>query len=101
VCVCVFMFMFVSLFFAGIGLLISCVFLDVVLLYLLCWSFPSSVLCRAGFVDKYCLNLVLSWNSLCSPSMMIESFSGYGSLGWHLWVAFKRLLDICLGSSCF
>ena len=30
------------------------------------------------------MNLVLSWNTLVSPSMVIESFAGYGSLGWHL-----------------
>jgi hypothetical protein len=35
-------------------------------------------------VDRYCLNLVLSWNILVSPSMLIESFAGYSSLGWHL-----------------
>ena len=29
------------------------------------------------------MNLVLSWNTLVSPSMVIESFSGYSSLGWH------------------
>jgi hypothetical protein len=22
----------------------------------LCWSFPSTILCRAGFVEKYCVN---------------------------------------------
>ena len=49
----------------------------------LCWSFPSRILCRAGLVDRYCLNLVLSWNILFSPSMLIESFSGYSILGWH------------------
>ena len=30
------------------------------------------------------MNLVLSWNTLFSPSMVIESFAGYSSLGWHL-----------------
>ena len=30
------------------------------------------------------MNLVLSWNTLVSPSMVIESFAGYSSLGWHL-----------------
>ena len=30
------------------------------------------------------MNLVLSWNTLISPSMVIESFAGYSSLGWHL-----------------
>jgi hypothetical protein len=28
--------------------------------------------------------LVLSWNILASPSMVIESFAGYSTLGWHL-----------------
>ena len=26
----------------------------------------------------------LSWNTLVSPSMVIESLAGYSSLGWHL-----------------
>ena len=26
----------------------------------------------------------LSWNIMVSPSMVIESFAGYSSLGWHL-----------------
>jgi hypothetical protein len=29
------------------------------------------------------VNLVLLWNTLVSPSMVIESLSGYSSLGWH------------------
>jgi hypothetical protein len=29
------------------------------------------------------VNLVLSWNNLFSPSMVIESFVGYNSLGWY------------------
>jgi hypothetical protein len=35
-------------------------------------------------VERYHINLVLSWNTLISPSMVIESFAGYYSLGWHL-----------------
>ena len=35
-------------------------------------------------MERYCVNLVLSWNILVSPSMVIESFAGYSSLGWHL-----------------
>ena len=35
-------------------------------------------------MERYCVNLVLSWNSLVSPSMVIESFAGYSRLGWHL-----------------
>ena len=33
---------------------------------------------------RYCVNLILFWNILVSPSMVIESFAGYSSLGWHL-----------------
>jgi hypothetical protein len=35
-------------------------------------------------MEKYCVNFVLSWNTLVSLSMVIESFAGYSSLGWHL-----------------
>ena len=35
-------------------------------------------------MEGYCVNLVLSWNTLISPSMVIESFAGYRSLDWHL-----------------
>ena len=35
-------------------------------------------------MKRYYMNLVLSWNSLVSPSMVIESFAGYSSVGWHL-----------------
>jgi hypothetical protein len=35
-------------------------------------------------VERYCVNLVLSWNTLFFSSMVIESFAGYCSLGWHL-----------------
>jgi hypothetical protein len=47
----------------------------------LCWSFLSIIPWRAGFVERYCINLFLSWNILVSPSMAIESFAGYSSLG--------------------
>jgi hypothetical protein len=39
------------------------------------------------------VNLVLSWNTLVSPSMVIESFTGYYSLGWHL-----CSLSVCITS---
>ncbi|KAL6084947.1 hypothetical protein STEG23_026955 [Scotinomys teguina] len=39
------------------------------------WNLPSSAFCKAGFVDRYCSNLVLSWNVLFTPSMVIESFA--------------------------
>ena len=35
-------------------------------------------------MERYCVDLVLSWNILVSPSVVIESFAGYSSLGWHL-----------------
>ena len=35
-------------------------------------------------MERYCVNLVLSWNTLVSPSIVIESFAGHSSLGWHL-----------------
>jgi hypothetical protein len=35
-------------------------------------------------VERYCVNLFLSWNILVSPYMVIESFAGYSSLDWHL-----------------
>ena len=34
-------------------------------------------------MERYCVNLVLSWYTLVSPSMVIESLAGYSSLGWH------------------
>ena len=35
-------------------------------------------------MERYCVNLVLSWNTLVSLSMLIESFAGYSSLDLHL-----------------
>ena len=35
-------------------------------------------------MERYCVNLALSWNTFVSPSMVIESFAGYSSLGWYL-----------------
>ena len=35
-------------------------------------------------MERYCVNLVLSWNILVSPSIVIEIFTRYSSLGWHL-----------------
>ena len=44
-------------------------------------------------MKRYCVNLVLSWNNLVSPSMVIESFAGFSSLGWHL-----CSLSVCITS---
>ena len=46
---------FSSFDFSGLGLFSSCVFLDVVHLFRLEFSF-----CRAGYIDRNCLNLTLS-----------------------------------------
>ena len=62
--------------------LISCPFL--VQLSYLCRSFSSRTLCKSGLVNRYCLNLVFSWDLLFSPSMLIECFAEYSSLVWHL-----------------
>jgi hypothetical protein len=35
-------------------------------------------------VERYCVNLIFSWNTLVSPSMAIEIVARYSSLGWHL-----------------
>ena len=45
-------------------------------------------------MDMYCLNLVLLWNILFSPSMLIESFAGYSSLCLRPWS-----LSVCSTSS--
>jgi hypothetical protein len=48
-------------------------------------------------VERYCVNLVLSWNIMVSPSMVIESFAGYSRLGWHLcsfWVCITSVQDL-------
>jgi hypothetical protein len=53
------------------------------LLFLWC-NFPPCVgvfpLLSFEGLDSWKVNLVLSWNTLVSPSMVIESFAGYSSL---------------------
>ena len=44
-------------------------------------------------MERHCVNLILSWNTLVSPLMVIESFAGYISLGWHLFS-----LSVCITS---
>ena len=39
------------------------------------------------------MNFVLSWKTLVSPSMVIESLAGYSSLDWHL-----CSLSVCITS---
>lgn len=48
-------------------------------------------------MGRYCVNLVLSWNTFVSPSMLIECFAGYSSIGWHLyslWVCITSVHDL-------
>ena len=45
-------------------------------------------------MERYCVNFVLSWNILVSPSMVIESFVGYSSLRWNL-----CSLKVCMTSA--
>jgi len=47
----------------------------------LCWSFLYIILCRKEFVKIYCVNLDLAWNIFVCPSVVIDSFAGYSSLG--------------------
>ena len=54
-----------------------------VLLASLVCDFPSNILCKAGFVATYCLNLLLSWNILFSTLIVNASLAGYSSLGLH------------------
>jgi hypothetical protein len=45
-------------------------------------------------VERYYVNLVLSWNILFSLSLLIESFAGYSTLGWPLFN-----LRVCMTSA--
>ena len=62
-------FQFPSLGFANISSSIGFVLVDVADFF--GWHFPFR---RSGFVDRYCLNLGLSWNILISPSMVLKLF---------------------------
>jgi hypothetical protein len=61
-------------------------------------DFSIFILCWSGFVKRYCINLIWSWNILVSLSMVIESFVGYSSLAWYLC---SLRYDIFTGSSSF
>jgi hypothetical protein len=45
-------------------------------------------------MERYCVNLMLLWNISFSLSMVIESFAGYSSLGYHLYS-----LRVCMRSA--
>ena len=59
-----------------------------------CFSFTSIIPCRAGLGERCCVILVLSWNILVSPFMVIESFAGYSSQGWYF-----CYLRVCMTST--
>jgi hypothetical protein len=88
-CDCCFL-LFFMLFLCFCGYLLLGLLKDYFLAFLrvyfpsLCCCFPSIILCRTQFVERYCVNLVLSLKILVSPSMIIESFAEYNSLGWPL-----------------
>ena len=77
--------MFLWLFFWG-GVvkrrLLSCCLYGEVSLFMLVLSI--FILCWAGLVERYCVNVFLSWTIWVSPFMVSESFSMYCSLGCHL-----------------
>ena len=45
-------------------------------------------------MGRYCVNLVLSWNILVSPSEVIESFAGYSSQDWHFCSLMSPVQDL-------
>ena len=45
-------------------------------------------------MERYCVYLFLSWNTLVSPSMVIENFAECSSLSWHL-----CSLKVCMTSA--
>ena len=69
-------------FFRFVERLLSSVFSSLV--YLIVLKFSLYYPLKAVIVERYCVNLVLSWNTLVSLSMVIQSFAGYRSLDWHL-----------------
>ena len=54
--------------------LLSCFFYGLVSLLVLVFSIYY--LCRAGFVERYLVNLILSWNILFSPSRILRVLLG-------------------------
>jgi hypothetical protein len=50
-------------------------------------------------VGRYCVNLVLSWNTLVSPSMVIKSFAEYSSL-YSLGICMTSVQDLLAFIDC-
>ena len=62
--------------------LLSCFFYGVISIFVLVFSLYYPL--KGWIHGKILCEFVLSWNTLVSPSMVIESFVGYSSLSWHL-----------------
>ena len=60
---------------------------------LLVLEFPFHYPLLGAIVERYCLNLAMSWNILVSLLMVIEILAGYIILGWHL-----CSLEVCMKS---
>lgn len=43
------------------------------------------IFCRFISLDRFWLNMMLSWNISISPSIVIQSFAACSNLDWHLW----------------
>jgi len=74
--------MFLLFKFVSLGVFIHCAFTGVVNLF--SRSVPLRTSWNAGFVDNFCLNLVLLHSVLIFLSIMMESFGGDSSLSWYL-----------------
>lgn len=48
-------------------------------------SIPFSIPCEVGLVVITSFALFLSWEFLIYTLVLVDSFSGYNSLVWHIW----------------
>ena len=61
----------------------------------LCWSFTALIICRADFVERYCVNYFFFVKECLGFSMYGNLvFCWYSSLGWHLFS-----LRVCMKSA--
>ena len=86
---CFLLFLLLELAFCSCG----CILLGLLREYFLAFKGMVSVLVLVFFCyyplkgwicGKIMCEFLLSWNTLVSPSMVIERLAGYSSLGWHL-----------------
>lgn len=75
---------FLSFGFFVLTLFIYCIFMGVVNLLSYTFSSINFNFYRSIFADKHCVNFAVSWNFFCAPSTVIESFTGFISLGLPL-----------------